>query len=421
MLAAHRSFALLAASLSLSLSTALIAAPQAKAAKGSKKQAAPAEIREWATGEAIPKIQLDRVLPLLPLVRPIQTLQLPGDSTNLYIVEQPGRILLADPSKSELSEASVFLDIKERVNDGGNEEGLLSVAFHPQFPAKRELYVYYTANKPRRSILSRFTVSEDGKSADPTSEEVLLTQAQPYSNHNGGTVLFGPDGFVYLSFGDGGAANDPHHNGQNLGTLLAKVIRIDVSKKGADGAPYAVPTDNPFVGKADAKPEIWALGLRNIWRMSFDSKTGALWGGDVGQNEWEEIVLIEKAGNYGWNAREGFHAFGGGEGTGPFIEPIAEHSHREALSITGGVVYRGQAIPKLEGVYVYADFAFSTIWGIRMVDGKPTKPAVIGKKSGELVTSIDAMQDGTILFSTFNRGQDKGNPGSLWKVVAGSQ
>ncbi len=391
-----------------------------QAAQVTKKPAA-VEPRVSATGEAIPKIRLDRVLPLLPLVRPIQTLQRPGDTTNLYIVEQPGRILMADPAQSELTEASVFLDIKERVNDGGNEEGLLSVAFHPQFPAKRELYVYYTANKPRRSVLSRFTVNEDGTSADPASEEVLLTQSQPYSNHNGGAVVFGPDGFLYLSLGDGGAANDPHHYGQSLETFLAKVLRIDVSKKGANGAPYAVPADNPFVGKANAKPEIWAYGLRNIWRMSFDSSTGALWGGDVGQNECEEIVLIEKGGNYGWNAREGFKPFNGGKGEGPFIEPIASHGRREALSITGGVVYHGKDIPKLDGVYIYADFAFSTIWGIRMVDGVPTKPAVIGKKANELITSIDAMHNGTVIFTTFNGGQDKGNPGSLWKVIAASE
>jgi len=377
-----------------------------------------AESREYATGPEVPGIRLERVLPALPLVRPIQTLQRPGDPKNLYIVEQPGRILIADPSDASTKEAKVFLDIREQVNDQGNEEGLLSVAFHPQWPEKRELYCYYTAAKPRRSMLTRFTVAADGMSADPASEEVILTATQPYPNHNGGTALFGPDGFLYLSLGDGGAANDPHHYAQNMNTFLGKVLRIDVNKKDNNGAPYAVPADNPFVGKEGAKPEIWASGTRNIWRMSFDRKTGQLWAGDVGQNIWEEIDIIEKGGNYGWNAREGFHDFAGGKGTPPFVEPIVEYHHREGVSVTGGVVYRGAAIPNLDGVYVYADFQYGTVWGIRMIDGVPTKPAVITRARGELISSIDAMLDGTMMFSTFNNGQERGNPGSIWRAVA---
>lgn len=395
------------------------AAPGKTAAAPSKAQGSSGE-REYATGPAIPKLRFQQILPNLKLVRPVQMFQRPGDAANVYIIEQPGRIFMADPAKPDTTEAAVALDIRARVNDSGNEEGLLSAAFHPDFPKKRELYLYYTAAKPRRSILSRFTVSEDGKTVDPASEEVILTQAQPYSNHNGGTVLFGPDGMLYLSLGDGGAADDPHGYGQNLGTFLGKVLRIDVGRKGDGGAPYAVPADNPFVGKEGAKPEIWAYGTRNIWRMAFDPKSGQLWAGDVGQNEWEEISVIVKGGNYGWNAREGFHRFARGKGDGPFIEPVVEYGHREGLSVTGGVVYRGKAIDGLDGVYVYGDFAFGTVWGIRMIDGKPTKPAVIAQRRGELISSIDALQDGTIVLSTFNRGQDPGNPGSLWKLVAAS-
>ena len=394
-------------------------APAAKPAVKPAKQAEPA--REFAKGDPIPKLRFDRILPELPLVRPVQAIQRPGDAANLYIVEQPGRILVADPAKPETKEPAVFLDIRERVNDGGNEEGLLSIAFHPDFDKKHEIYCYYTAAKPRRSILSRFTVSADGMSADAGSEQVLLVQSQPYSNHNGGTVLFGPDGFLYLSFGDGGAANDPHNNGQNLGTLLGKVIRIDVSKPGEGGDPYSVPADNPFVAREGAKPEIWAYGTRNIWRMAFDPKTGDLWAGDVGQNIWEEVSLIKKGGNYGWNAREGFHEFAGGKGDGPFEEPIVEYHHREGMSITGGQVYRGKAMPKLDGVYIYADFVSSNVWGIRMVDGKPTKPAVIAQKRGELISSIDAMHDGSLVVSAFTGGQEKGNPGTLWKLVESAQ
>lgn len=390
-------------------------APRAKRRAEQTAEANPAQV--FAQGDAIPKLRFERILPELPLVRPVQAIQQPGDAVNLFILEQPGRILVADPSKRDTKEAPVFLDIRERVNDGGNEEGLLSIAFHPDFPKKREIYCYYTAAKPRRSILSRFTVSEDGRTADPASEQVLLVQSQPYSNHNGGTVLFGPDGYLYLSLGDGGAANDPHHYAQNMDTFLGKVLRIDVSKAGEGGDPYAVPADNPFVGKEGAKPEIWALGTRNIWRMAFDAKTGDLWAGDVGQNIWEEVSLIRKGGNYGWNAREGFHEFSGGRGDGPFEEPVVEYHHREGMSITGGQVYRGKEIPALDGVYIYADFVSSNVWGIRMIDGKPTKPAIIAQKRGELIASIDAMHDGSLVVSAFTGGQDKGNAGSLWKLV----
>jgi quinoprotein glucose dehydrogenase len=403
--------------LALLVTAASLALAPASAAAAQKAPAQDAPPREYASGDPIPKLRFERVLPELPLVRPVQAFQRPGDTTNLYIVEQPGRILIADPAKRDTKEAAVFLDIRERVNDGGNEEGLLSIAFHPDFPRKRELYAYYTASKPRRSLLSRFTVSEDGLTADPASEEVLLTIEQPYSNHNGGTVVFGPDGFAYLSIGDGGAANDPHHYAQNLGSLLGKVIRIDVSRKGDKGEPYAVPADNPFVGREGALPEIWASGTRNIWRMAFDPKTGDLWAGDVGQNIYEEVSLIKRGGNYGWNAREGFHAFRGGKGEGPFEEPIVEYPHREGLSITGGQVYRGKAIPALDGVYIYADFVSSNVWGIRMIDGKPTEPAIIAQKRGELIASIDAMHDGTLVVSAFTGGQDRGNPGTLWKLV----
>ena len=390
-------------------------APRAKRRAEQTAEANPAQV--FAQGDAIPKLRFERILPELPLVRPVQAIQQPGDAVNLFILEQPGRILVADPSKRDTKEAPVFLDIRERVNDGGNEEGLLSIAFHPDFPKKREIYCYYTAAKPRRSILSRFTVSEDGRTADPASEQVLLVQSQPYSNHNGGTVLFGPDGYLYLSLGDGGAANDPHHYAQNVDTFLGKVLRIDVNKAGEGGDPYAVPADNPFVGKEGAKPEIWALGTRNIWRMAFDAKTGDLWAGDVGQNIWEEVSLIRKGGNYGWNAREGFHEFSGGRGDGPFEEPVVEYHHREGMSITGGQVYRGKEIPALDGVYIYADFVSSNVWGIRMIDGKPTKPAIIAQKRGELIASIDAMHDGSLVVSAFIGGQDKGNAGSLWKLV----
>jgi glucose/arabinose dehydrogenase len=194
----------------------------------------------------------------------------------------------------------------------------------------------------------------------------VLRFTKPFWNHDGGTICFGPDGYLYITHGDGGAANDPFDNGQNLKTRLGKVLRIDVDHKD-EGKNYAVPKDNPFVNRPDARPEIWAYGLRNIWRMAFDRPTGVLWAGDVGQNLYEEINLIEKGGNYGWNRREGLHPFGS-KGVGPrpdLIEPIWEYHHDIGKSITGGLVYRGTRLPELEGAYLYADYVTGKSWALR--------------------------------------------------------
>ncbi len=348
-------------------------------------------------------------------------LQAPGEAGGIvFIVEQPGRVLLADLTQDSATETTVALDIRERVNDSGNEEGLLSIAFHPDFPKRRELYIYYTAAEPRRSILSRFAVGADGRTVDPSSEEILLTQSQPYSNHNGGTCLFGPDGFLYLSLGDGGAANDPHGNGQNPQTFLSKVLRIDVNGN-SSGKAYAIPKDNPFVSDASYLPEIWATGTRNIWRMQFDRKTGDLWAGDVGQNRYEEIDLVKKGANYGWNAREGFHAFGRerpSDGAAVvFTEPLIEHPRREGVSITGGFVCRDPKLPSLEGVYLYADFGYGTIWGARLMGEKCTKPELLSKHPSTLLTSFAEMNDASLYVIGFDGGQEQRNPGSIWKIA----
>ena len=360
-------------------------------------------------------------LPGVTLNQPVATATPPGETGRLFVVEKTGRIVvitnLARPTRT------VFANLTTNLLTSG-EQGLLGLAFHPRYAENRRLFVFRTLNtgpdgtRQAYNVLTEFRASSsDPNAIDPASEVRLFAQRDEASNHNGGTVVFGPDGFAYLSIGDGGAANDPHHYAQNLGSLLGKVIRIDVSRKGDKGEPYAVPADNPFVGREGALPEIWASGTRNIWRMAFDPKTGDLWAGDVGQNIYEEVSLIKRGGNYGWNAREGFHAFRGGKGEGPFEEPIVEYHHREGLSITGGQVYRGKAIPALDGVYIYADFVSSNVWGIRMIDGKPTEPAIIAQKRGELIASIDAMHDGTLVVSAFTGGQDRGNPGTLWKLV----
>jgi glucose/arabinose dehydrogenase len=212
---------------------------------------------------------------------------------------------------------------------------------------------------------------DDPDRADPASEEELLRIEHPYWNHDGGTVAFGPDGYLYIAVGDGGAANDPHDHGQNLSTLLGAILRIDVDRKD-DGKPYAIPKDNPFVGRAEARPEIYAYGLRNVWRMAFDRKTGRLWAGEVGQNLFEEINLIEKGGNYGWKIREALHPFTA-EGIAPrkdLIEPIWEYHHDVGKSITGGTVYRGKALPLLEGAYLYGDYLTNRLWALRYDEGK---------------------------------------------------
>lgn len=293
-----------------------------------------------------------------------------GDGSHRnFVIEQHG-VIYSFPNNPSTTEAIVFLDLRDRVryHDNMNEEGLLGLAFHPNFKVNGEFFVFYTTTKAKlTNIVSRFRVRKDDPSrADRDSEEELMRFNKPFWNHDGGTLCFGPDGFLYLTHGDGGAANDPHDNGQNLNSLLGKVLRIDVDRKDPGNA-YAIPKDNPFVGRTDARAEIWAYGLRNIWRMAFDRPTGRLWAADVGQDLYEEIDIITKGGNYGWNRREGWHPFGKkGKGPGPeFIEPIWEYHHSIGKSITGGLVYRGTRLPDLNGHYVYGDYVSAKIWALK--------------------------------------------------------
>jgi glucose/arabinose dehydrogenase len=371
-----------------------------------------------ANKRPIPRIRVSRLFPSLQLRRPVQALQAPGDARSLYVLEQAGRIVRLDLQDASVTEAPTWMDIREQVHDRGNEEGLLSLAFHPKFAENGQFFLYYTATGPRRSELTRFTVDRASGKPDIRSAKVLLEIPQPYSNHNGGTALFGPDGMLYLSIGDGGAANDPHNHGQNPSTLLGSVIRIDVDRA-VDGKPYAIPADNPFVGNAKVAPEVWAYGLRNVWRMSFDRGSGKLYGGDVGQNAWEEIDIIQRGGNYGWNVREGRHAFAparaGAFGT-DYIEPIAEYGHGDGVSVTGGFVYRGARFPGLAGVYLYADYAFGTIWGLRCGDGGCGEPTVVWKRgaAAQMWSSFGELHDGELVLCAFDGGES--GPGSLWRI-----
>ena len=371
---------------------------------------------------AIPKVQMRRVWPKAKLIRPVQVVARPDRGDRLYVVEQAGRVIEIDSTDPE-NAGRVVLDIKEPVFDKFNEQGLLSLAFHPKFAENHFLYVWYTAKKteksPDREVLARFTAKEDGM-IDPASQLVLLEVPDPAWNHNGGTLLFGPDGYLYLSTGDGGAGNDPWGNGQNTNSLLAAMLRIDVDHP-AEGKPYGIPSDNPFVGKADSAPEIFAYGLRNVWRMSFDRKTGEIYAGDVGQNAWEEIDIVTKGGNYGWRPREGFHPTQGVEDSSEadpkFIEPLVEYPHKDGVSVTGGYVYRGTAYPNLVGVYLYADYAVGTMWGLRAVGGKLTVPPVaVGGKSGFCPASFGEGLDGTLFVCGTNSGAD--GPGMIYQLSA---
>jgi len=283
----------------------------------------------------------------------------------MYVVEKKGIIRTVTTNKEE-TEKPIFLDITDRVGVTNDEEGLLSLAFHPNYKENGELYVWYSSQSPhKRGVLSRFIKSKDETIPNKDGEQVILEVRQPWGNHNGGTVVFGPDGYLYLGIGDGGAANDPYKNGQNKNTLLGSIIRIDVSESSAM-EPYSIPEDNPLVGQDSFRPELWAWGLRNPWRMSFDPKTGMLWTGDVGQNKWEEIDIIKKGGNYGWSLREGKHAFKKAKENPPhFINPVHEYGRRDGGSITGGHVYRGANIPALNGSYVFSDYISRKIWALQ--------------------------------------------------------
>jgi len=293
-----------------------------------------------------------------------------GDGTNrVFVCSELGQItVLPDGSAGP---GQVFLDLVPQVSykDSENEEGLLGMAFHPKFRQNRQFFVFYSSRElPHVSVISRFrALREDPNRADPKSEEIVLRIQKPFWNHTGGTLVFGPDGYLYIGLGDGGAGNDPIGHGQDLKTLLGSILRIDVDRRDP-GRAYAIPRDNPFRGREDARGEIWAYGIRNTWRMSFDPQTGDLWAADVGQDLWEEVNLITRGGNFGWNLREARHKFGTGGVVDPrpdLIEPIFEYHHDVGKSITGGHVYRGQAVPELQGAYLYADYVSGKLYALR--------------------------------------------------------
>ncbi|WP_194974284.1 PQQ-dependent sugar dehydrogenase [Aquiflexum lacus] len=313
-------------------------------------------------------IILKEAFPSLTFNRPVD-FQHVGD--RIFIAEQRGLISVFQ-NNIEVEEKSVFLNIESRVNDQGNEEGLLGLAFHPDYENNGFFFVNYTATSPRRTVISRFQVSaSDPNRANESSELVILEIPQPFSNHNGGQLSFGPDGYLYIASGDGGSGGDPQNHGQRLETLLGAILRIDIDAQD-NGRNYAIPADNPFVNNQEGvKEEIYAYGLRNPWRFSFDSQTNDLWTGDVGQNRAEEIDIITIGGNYGWRTMEGFSCFNPASGCDQegLELPILEYTHTNGdRSVTGGFVYRGTEVSELQGLYVYADFVSGRIWTMDFSD-----------------------------------------------------
>jgi len=303
--------------------------------------------------------------PAEPL-RPLVVTHAGDGSGRLFVLDQSGMIHVLRPGDRS---ARLFLDLRPGTARWAeeNEEGLLGMAFHPRFRDNGECFVCYVVRGTARTQrVSRFRVSPpDADRADPDSEEVVFSIDQPFANHNGGSIAFGPDGCLYIGLGDGGSQRDPHDHGQNPASLLGKILRIDVDRRDP-GKAYAVPRDNPFVMVAGAAPETFALGFRNPWQIAFDRQTGALWAADVGQDLREEIDIVTAGGNYGWSRREGTLPFGSVAAVGPMIDPVWEYDHIVGRSITGGFVYRGRCLPPLAGRYLFGDHVSGRLWALAL-------------------------------------------------------
>lgn len=337
----------------------------------------------------LPSVTLERIFPNLTLEQPTTMVQSP-DGERWYILEKRGVVSWVDASNNGASSVNPYIDLSDIVNDS-LEGGMLDLAFHPDYPENNSIFLSYTENAPAGSdaalvsVIARYAESEDGMTLVEGSREDILTLEQPFNNHNGGQIRFGPDGYLYIAFGDGGSANDPFNNAQNPDNWYGALLRIDVDSE----SPYGIPVDNPFAAGGGA-PEIYAYGLRNPWRFSFDPQTNRLWAADVGQASFEEVNLIENGGNYGWRCREGFEATDNEcTTTGPYIDPVIAYSRDEGQSVTGGFVYRGLTMPELTGAYVFGDYGSGTVWAV-------TEP-MPGEYSRTVLTETD------LLISSFAR------------------
>jgi uncharacterized repeat protein (TIGR03806 family) len=338
--------------------------------------------------------------------QPIYMTQAPGDANQWFVVERQGKVRAFPSNATGNGQVRDFASVTV---DAAGEGGLLGMAFHPQWPSKREIYLSYTRSPAGGdpapvcppamtsmliSVISRFQ-SNDGTQVDTPPDEILKV-GQPFTNHKGGMVDFGNDGYLYFGLGDGGSGGDPCGSGQNLGSLLGKMLRLDVN---APAGKYNVPADNPFAGRSGARPEIWSYGHRNPFRWHFDRSSGDLWVGDVGQDTWEEIDHVVKGGNYGWNTCEGFHRRGSTTAlcnTPGLIDPVVEHGRGEAQSITGGAVYRGSAMPSLVGTYIYGDYITGTIWALTYDADNKAVPRPIASVAGSTLVAFGQGNDGEI-------------------------
>ncbi|MEA4910453.1 MAG: PQQ-dependent sugar dehydrogenase [Anaerolineaceae bacterium] len=319
--------------------------------------------------------------------RPVDFVPAVDGSGRIYVVEQGGLIRIIE---NDGLLPQPFLNLSARVSTEGTERGLLGMAFDPAYTQNHQFYLNYT-DSSGNTMVARYTAAGDGYSADPGSEQPLIQVVQPYANHNGGGVVFGPDGYLYLSLGDGGSAGDPQGNAQNLNTLLGKILRIQVSGQ----AQYTIPADNPFAG-GGGLGEIWYYGVRNPWRFSFDRQTGDLYMADVGQNIWEEIDSVPAGTpgglNFGWNYREGAHTYAGEPPAGlALVDPVWEYDHTQGCSVTGGYVYRGASLPEFQGIYLYSDYCRGTVWGLlHMPDGSWQNQALFNVQTAVSAFGLDA-------------------------------
>ncbi len=358
-------------------------------------------------------LRLTQVFENLEFEAAVAMLQAPGDDTRWYILEQAGRVLWFE-NVPTASSPEVFVDIVGDIPFAG-ERGLLGMAFHPQFADNGYVFLSYSIFVPEeRTLYTRITrVSMDTErhALDMTTEERIFQVAQPFGNHNGGSIAFGPDGYLYAGYGDGGSGGDPQGHGQDLSTLLGTMTRIDVDRPDPERlTPYSIPPDNPFIGQEDVPPEIWAYGLRNPWKFSFDRDNGVLWASDVGQSRYEEVDIIIKGGNYGWNVFEGSECYIGNFDPNPAcdtldaIEPVVEYFHDSRASITGGFVYRGTLIPRLEGAYIYADYSSGRVWAalpdLQSATGYTAE--VLFDSAGFNISSFGEDTDGEIYIIRYN-------------------
>ncbi len=340
---------------------------------------------------------VENAFPNLSFTNPVGIYD-PGDGTNrLFVVEQGGGIIVFE-NDNDTSTSTTFLDFTSEITFGG-EQGLLGLAFHPDYGTNGHFYINYIDAISEDSVISRFTVdSTNINVGNITSEIEILRVPQPYSNHNGGQIAFGPDGYLYIALGDGGSGFDPLGHGQNRTTVLGSILRIDVDS----GSPYDVPIDNPFYGNMDGYAEqIFAFGFRNPWRFSFDSVTGDLWVADVGQNTWEEINVVESGKNYGWKTREGSHDLYPGTNVTEITDPVWEYNHSLGNSITGGYVYYGSRLPSLVGKYIYGDYGSGRIWALEYSDGSVVQNALL-KDSTLSIPSFGVDSNGEIYICAFD-------------------